>query len=245
LRAQTNTFPSSGYVGIGTTSPLIDLHLYSTAGWRPEVILESVGNTGAAYLMFYKARAGTTAIQNGDALGTLLFEGYSNGAYQQSSFVTGIADASPSGSNVYSAITFSSNHPSGSTYENMRITSQGNVGIGTSNPTQKLSVNGTIRAKELIVDTGWSDYVFGKGYRLAPLAEVEQHIKTEGHLPGIPSAADVAERGVSVGEMQSKLLAKIEELTLHQIAQAKELSAVVSQNARLQARVEELEGHSR
>jgi hypothetical protein len=100
----------------------------------------------------------------------------------------------------------------------------GNVGIGTTNPTEKLSVNGKIRAKEVIVDTGWSDYVFAKDYKLASLSEVEQHIQQQGHLPGVPSAAEVAEKGVSVGDMQAVLLAKIEELTLHQIAQEKELA---------------------
>lgn len=103
----------------------------------------------------------------------------------------------------------------------------GNVGIGTTNPDPyALAVNGTIRAKEIVVDTGWSDYVFSKGYRLAPLSEVEAHITKEGHLPNVPSAKEVAERGISVGEMQAKLLAKIEELTLHQIAQAKELQSL-------------------
>jgi len=108
--------------------------------------------------------------------------------------------------------------------ENFRITSGGNVGIGTISPTQKLSVNGTIQAKEVIVQSGWSDYVFAEGYHLAPLCEVEAHIKHDKHLPGIPSAADVAAGGVSLGDMQSKLLEKIEELTLHQIAQEKRLN---------------------
>jgi hypothetical protein len=97
----------------------------------------------------------------------------------------------------------------------------GNVGIGTTSPTHKLAVNGTIRAKEVIVDTGWSDYVFKPDYKLASLSEVEGAIQRDGHLPGIPSAQEIAEHGVRMGEMQAKLLAKIEELTLHQIAQEK------------------------
>ena len=106
----------------------------------------------------------------------------------------------------------------------------GNVGIGTSNPTQKLSVNGTVRAKEIVVDTAWSDYVFEEGYRLAPLSEVEAHIKSQKHLDGVPSAREVAEGGIRVGDIEAKLLAKIEELTLHQIAQEKRL---MSQQAEL------------
>lgn len=100
----------------------------------------------------------------------------------------------------------------------------GNVGIGTTNPTYPLAVNGTIRAKEIIVETGWADFVFDEDYQLPSLAEVERHIKAEKHLPGIPSAAKVAADGVSVGEMQAKLLQKIEELTLHQIEQEKRLN---------------------
>jgi len=111
----------------------------------------------------------------------------------------------------------------------------GNVGIGTTNPTYKLSVNGTVRAKEVIVDTGWSDYVFAEGYRLAPLSEVETHIKEHKHLPGIPSAAKVEQEGVSLGEMQALLLAKIEELTLHQIAQEKEIQALKNDNLVIRA----------
>jgi hypothetical protein len=102
----------------------------------------------------------------------------------------------------------------------------GNVGIGTTNPTQKLSVNGTVRAHEVIVDTGWSDYVFDESYKLTALSETEAFVKAEKHLPGIPSAKEVAEHGISVGEMQAKLLAKIEELTLHVIAQQKEIEAL-------------------
>ena len=110
---------------------------------------------------------------------------------------------------------------------NINSVSGGNVGIGTTNPTEKLSVNGKIRAKEIIVETtGWSDCVFAKDYKLAPLSEVEQHIQQQGHLPGVPSATEVAENGVSVGNMQAVLLAKVEELTLHLIAQEKEVAAL-------------------
>lgn len=109
------------------------------------------------------------------------------------------------------------------TSDSFAITGAGNVGIGTLYPTQKLSVNGTVRAKEVIVDTGWSDHVFADDYQLASLAEVEAHIREKRHLPGIPTAAEVTEGGVSLGDMQAKLLAKIEELTLHQIEQEKEL----------------------
>jgi hypothetical protein len=110
----------------------------------------------------------------------------------------------------------------------------GNVGIGTTAPQYKLSVSGTIGAKEVIVtNTGWSDYVFKPDYRLKPLKEIAAYIKANHHLPGIPSEADVREKGVSVGEMQAKLLAKVEELTMHMI-QAEE------RNDRLEGEVRQL-----
>lgn len=116
----------------------------------------------------------------------------------------------------------------------------GNVGIGTSSPTHKLAVNGAIRAKEMIVDTGWSDYVFANDYRLAPLSEVEAHIQAKKHLPGIPSAAEVEAQGVSIGEMQSRLLEKIEELTLHLIAQQKDIAAIKIENTQMRRRISAL-----
>ncbi len=110
--------------------------------------------------------------------------------------------------------------------ERLRIASSGNIGIGTAYPTEKLSVKGKIRAQEIIVDnTGWADHVFEEGYKLASLSEVEQHIASKRRLPGIPSVADVDQHGISVGEMQAKLLEKVEELTLHQINQEKKLAA--------------------
>ncbi|WP_276090964.1 hypothetical protein [Pedobacter sp. JY14-1] len=99
----------------------------------------------------------------------------------------------------------------------------GNVGIGTATPAEKLSVNGKIRSKEVKIEiTNWPDYVFAKDYKLPTLTETETHIKEKGHLPGIPSAAEVKENGVELGEMNKKLLEKIEELTLHLIEMKKE-----------------------
>ncbi len=114
------------------------------------------------------------------------------------------------------------------------LASNNNVGIGTTNPTHKLTVNGPIRAKEIIVDTGWSDYVFRPQYRLRPLSEVAAYIRTHQHLPDIPSEAEVSEKGVSVGDMQAKLLAKIEELTLHMIEEHERNERLELRNGRLE-----------
>jgi hypothetical protein len=108
----------------------------------------------------------------------------------------------------------------------------GNVGIGTINPTSKLSVNGSIRAKEVVVETGWADFVFAKNYKLPALTEVEKYIKANNHLPEIPSAIEIQTNGLKVGEVQTKMMQKIEELTLYIIEMNKEiasLKAIVNQ----------------
>ena len=121
---------------------------------------------------------------------------------------------------------------------NLSYTS-GYVGINTAQPTHPLTVNGAIRAKEVIVDNdNWADYVFADDYKLQSLDAIEQHIKATKHLPGIPSAAEVGKQGVSLGDMQTLLLSKIEELTLHQIDLNKRLNA---QDEKLDQQSRELE----
>ncbi|MCH7408715.1 hypothetical protein MM239_04865 [Belliella sp. DSM 111904] len=92
----------------------------------------------------------------------------------------------------------------------------GNLGIGTTVPTHRLEVNGTIRAKEVKLEAiNWPDYVFEKGYELMPLEEVKSFIDQKGHLPGLKSAKEYEQEGVNMLELNQKLLEKVEELTLH------------------------------
>jgi hypothetical protein len=111
--------------------------------------------------------------------------------------------------------------------EKMRINANGNVSIGTTKKDTTnalLTVNGTIHAKEVKVDLDIpADFVFHPTYKLKPLPEVEQYVKTNSHLPEIPSASEVRKNGMNIGEMQNKLLQKIEELTLYVIEQQKQI----------------------
>ena len=106
----------------------------------------------------------------------------------------------------------------------------GNVGIGKLSPTCKLDVAGTmradsiiadglIRAEEIIVETSGADFVFAEDYQLRPLSEVKAFIEENKHLPEIKSAQEMQENGVSVSELQTQLLQKIEELTLYILQQ--------------------------
>lgn len=103
----------------------------------------------------------------------------------------------------------------------------GAVGIGTTTlDTFKLAVCGSIHAKAQVLATGWCDFVFDKNYNLMPLEEVEKHIKTDKHLPGIPTTKQVVKNGLNVGQMQVKMMQKIEELTLYLIDLKKENEAL-------------------
>ncbi|MFT3868483.1 MAG: hypothetical protein QM715_08295 [Nibricoccus sp.] len=198
--------PNGGKIGIGTTTPA---SLLEVKGIAPILTLNGTDNSQFKGINF---------ATNGSIQANLLAN-IQSGELKLQSGTSGFGGF----------ITFNLD---GS--EKVRIQANtGNVGIGTTSPSEKLSVNGRIRAREVIVETAnWADYVFVDGYKVQSLAEVELHIITEKHLPGVPSAKEVAEKGVSIGYMQAILLAKIEELTLHQIQQAKQLA---SQNERIKA----------
>lgn len=110
------------------------------------------------------------------------------------------------------------------------------IGSSTGATGYLLSVAGKIMCTELRVQNtaSWPDYVFADDYNLKSIDELEQHIKTEKHLPGVPSACEVEENGIAVGEMQKVMMEKIEELTLYIIALKKE-------NEKLNNRVQSLE----
>jgi hypothetical protein len=114
------------------------------------------------------------------------------------------------------------------------ILTDANIGIGTSSftdgaTTYKLSVKGKIRAEEIKVYNTWADYVFSPSYELPTLNAVETFIQKNGHLPNVPSAKEITEKGLELGEMTKIQQEKIEELTLYLIQQHKEIEELKAQ----------------
>ena len=121
----------------------------------------------------------------------------------------------------------------------MTLKNNGNVGIGTKNPSEKLTVKGKILCGEVEVvmeSTIPADYVFQKYYTgtsalkadyvMPSLEEVEAFTKANHHLPEVPSAATIKEEGLQLKEMTTLLLQKVEELTLYTIEQEKRIKSL-------------------
>lgn len=125
------------------------------------------------------------------------------------------------------------------------LRTDGSVGIGTDETFGfKLAVNGGIACKNDVfltqTDLAWPDYVFAKNYTLIPLLELEKQIDSLGHLPQMPSAQEVEEKGLSLGTVTTTVVQKVEELTLYAIEQQKQLDELKRQNELLQKQNEEL-----
>jgi hypothetical protein len=225
--SSTNT----GNVGIGTASPQSRLHVHSELSGFSAISIGSPNSQGNIYVPLGASPGGynidfyTWRDMEPDQIGARIRAERIN-TYQPNAALVQAMDLSFSTSSgiLKSELT-----------ERMRISNNGNVGIGTATPNAKLAVNGNIRAREIKVETAnWPDYVFTKDYQLLSLKETEQHIKDKGHLPGIPSAEEVKTNGVDLGDMNAKLLKKIEELTLHLIAIEKENKAMANRLLRLE-----------
>jgi len=110
--------------------------------------------------------------------------------------------------------------------------SGGNVLIAKTsqaNPNYKLDINGDVRANRVVVNTTGADFVFDSSYKLMSLGEVENYIQQNHHLPEIAPAAEMRENGADLGENQTKLLQKVEELTLYLIEQNKVIKELKEQ----------------
>jgi hypothetical protein len=226
VSAQTNTFPASGNVGIGTLG----------APWKLTVVTTTTGDG----LLF--ATTSSPYNPHNLMLSTNLTPGGWNSLVQSGDHLilsqgTGV-DAPDAGGIVFG--TWSG------TGVGMRIAPNGNVGIGVGLPQDRLAVNGGITAKKVTVTlVGWPDYVFQPDYALRPLAEVGRYIREHHHLPDLPSAGEIQQKGLNLGDDQALLLRKIEELTLYLLEQDKKLKEKDEQIGRLDAQMRLLDAQAK
>lgn len=201
LKAQTtNIFPANGNVGIGTTSPTVPLDIA-----KPGTIVLRARNTATT----------------GD--GSAIFDM----ANSSSSYWRTVIGGANNGLGLTTGQYYIERAGSGVRFLIDGI--NGNVLINKTtqtNTSYKLDVNGKVRANEIVVNTTGADFVFADNYKLNTLKDVELFVKENKHLPEIPSAAEMIEQGMEVGELTKRLLQKVEELTLYIIEQQKEIDAL-------------------
>jgi len=227
------TMHGGGNVGIGTSSPSKKLDVNGSVLIRGNGEIATFGDG-----------SGSAGIYINGNDGTVRDVAFCTDNANNARWILRTEQESESGNDVGSDFSIISRKDDG-TYKSLCLhikRNSGYVGIGTVDPQSKLAVNGTITAKEVIVTAdGWSDFVFADNYQLMPLNKLENHIKVNKSLPGIPTEKEVLENGVKVGDMQAKLLEKVEELTLYVINQNKEISKLKKENIELKETNENLE----
>ncbi|MDB5012819.1 MAG: hypothetical protein JWQ25_1021 [Daejeonella sp.] len=128
-------------------------------------------------------------------------------------------------------LVFMAKMPDNGTQVKMIFDYNGNLTLPETLKSKNIYANGNIWAKEIKVAlvNPWPDFVFSKTHNTISLPDLEKYIQANNHLPNIPSASEVAREGINLGEMNAKLLQKIEELTLHLIEQNKQLLELKSE----------------
>ena len=217
-----NTFPASGNVGIGTSTPDVALTVNGGSikvhdpGAYPlgyDLDLDYPGGWAREYGFSYQD-TGKLFSLGAYGVGSTLNYGYIGG-----------------------------NTSANSSYANpwMVFLPTGDIGIGTKTPQSKLAVNGTVTAKQVkVTQSGWADFVFQRDYSVPSLDSIETYINQNSHLPGIPSQQEIADQGLDIGDMQKKQMQKIEELTLYVIELNKKQQVLEDEVEELKARNEKL-----
>lgn len=229
--AQTNIFPPTGNVGIGTTSPGFSLHAVSatSSSFVAQGNITSGGADGPIGI-FRMVNAGVTP----NTTYNIAFR--KNGGVFQCIQTANIAGSTVNISifdYTTKALTYGGNGLTEVLFKN-----SGAVGIGTTAAIPlgiKLAVNGKVNCREVEVTlAGWSDFVFNSDYKLRSLYDVENFIALNKHLPDVPSEKEVMAKGVNLGDMSAVLLQKVEELTLYMIDLKKENDALKNRISKLE-----------
>jgi len=205
----------NGNVGIGTTQPHEKLQI------GPRFLFHDGGSKKICYNSYYDPNVGGIRRVEDAPVGEMVFT--ADGTIQFGVAPTGAANS------VVDNYTTA-----------MVIANNGNVGFGTSNPGSfKLAVEGKIAAREIQVtlQNPFPDYVFDSKYKLRNLSSLENYINENKHLPNVPSAAEVEKNGgIELGQMNTKLLEKVEELTLYIIEINKKVEKLEKENEALKKR---------
>lgn len=218
------TIRDDGNIGIGTVNPGATLHIVPASA--PDAGIKFNNDFNSYSSLVWAANNVGFGLVNGGGLCAVANAGYgfSIGSSAPNSSAGAMFNIKGSGATLS---TYSVKIQNSSAVDLFTVRDDGNVGIGTLNPRAKLAVNGEIFSKKVTVTpTGWADYVFYPGYRLRSLPDVEKYIQQHHHLPEVPSEKDVEKGGLDLGDNQSTLLKKIEELTLYMIEQNKKLEAL-------------------
>ncbi|OHT47024.1 hypothetical protein [Flavobacterium tructae] len=221
----------NGLVGIGIT-PVHKLHINGGHG-DSRILLHSVGGVDDARqadLMLWASEPGWT--YSGVGIG--------NNVHNFKNAVGGLSLLNTARGGSYirlldNSMLFNVISSSGLDKQALSISSEGNIGIGVTNPVNKLDVNGRIHSKEVKIDLDFPapDYVFSNDYKLRSLEEVEDYVKKNNHLPEIPSAKEFEKNGVLLAEMNMALLKKVEELILYMIEMKKDITILKEENKAL------------
>jgi hypothetical protein len=211
------TIKNNGYVGIGTATPNYKLEVAGGVKTYGDIY-------GSTVLTFQDDSRFSVTQTEIPSLNTTAFSMPQYGIAAPG--VGGSADLWIAGNSGIRMFT------GGNAVPKITITNTGNMGIGTNpDALYKLDVKGAVRATEIKVESidNFPDFVFEKNYELLKLSEVNNFIQKNGHLPNIPSAAEVKQNGVSLVDMQAKLLQKVEELTLYSIQQQELIQSLQTQ----------------
>jgi len=238
-----NSVTTETFVGIGTPNPDRQLVVEGSQALGKFRRYSATTPTHSPAFLFERARGTNTApsdILAGDYLGKVQFRGRVSGGMPEYGALAFIAsDKAQNGRFSFidrDLVT-----------ERMVVLNTGNVGIGTIAPTALLDVAGDLRVRGTILYGAPAaapvpDYVFHPEYKLMPLPQLEQYLKTERHLPNVPNANEIQEKGVNLGDFQMKLLEKIEELTLYTVEQAKQIQEQQKTIQKLERQQEEITG---
>lgn len=224
--------PDDGNIGIGTDNPLFKLDV---AGFGARV-----RNPLTDFNTYTTFR-----VQGPDYTHGLEIDFFGNNNFAtdpNASYGGGVGSAAIVNVNPKPLILGTDNQP------RIFVAGNGDVAIGTNDPKgYKLAVAGKAVAEEINVkiQATWPDYVFDSHYKIPVLSELEQFILANKHLPDVPTAQEVKQNGLSLGEMNAILLKKVEELTMYMIEQNKRLesqeSRINSQEKLIQSLSESLQ----